>query len=208
MARRAFYFFYEACAPTLFTMKVVGGGFRSGEYPISSFMVLGGIVKFSVAEPQSNFLSFRDRRGGSMKLVTKCLLFLILPLPFKTGAVSAQEKLNIAELVLAVRQGIADAQQREVELKLTPMFLVKDFEMTISFVVEKSATGGFDIKVVTLGGDVKQGTTHTVTIRSETAAYEHVKARVQTCLEKQPDSTYPSCLKQAYKKLGISPIHR
>lgn len=143
-----------------------------------------------------------------MKLIAKALLSLALVLSIQASAVFAQEKLNIAELVLAVRQGIADAQQREVELKLTPMFLVKDFEMTISFVVEKSVSGGFDIKVVTLGGDVKQGTTHTVTIRSETAAYEHVKARVRTCLEKQPNSTYPSCLRQAYKKLGISAIHR
>ena len=149
-----------------------------------------------------------DKKGGSMKLRAKVLLSLMLLLAFQASAVLAQEKFNIAELVLAVRKGIAEAQQRSEKEGLAPMFLIKEMELTISFVVEKSGSGEFTIKVLTLGGDIKHERTHTVTIRSETAALEHVKDRVNKCLKEQPNSTYPSCLRQAYKELDIPRIHR
>jgi hypothetical protein len=128
-----------------------------------------------------------------------------------TRPASAQDAINIADLVLAVRQGLVEAQQREAKANLVPMFLVKDFEMTITFVVEKSGTGGVNLQVVTLGGNIKKEQTHTVTIRSETAVFDHVKERLAKCLE-QAGRTYPACFNQAYKELGLTQsgagIHR
>jgi hypothetical protein len=63
-----------------------------------------------------------------------------------------------------------EAQQGLEKDQFAPMFLVREMELTISFVVEQSATGGLSSKVVSVGGEVKHERTHTVTIRSETAA--------------------------------------
>jgi hypothetical protein len=146
-----------------------------------------------------------------MKLVWRWAFSLVLILLGATSPASAQDAINIADLVLAVRQGLVEAQQREAKANLVPMFLVKDFEMTITFVVEKSGTGGVNLQVVTLGGNIKKEQTHTVTIRSETAAFGHVKERLGKCLE-QPGRTYAACFNQAYKELGLTQpgagIHR
>jgi hypothetical protein len=125
-----------------------------------------------------------------------------------TSATSAQDaiNINIADLVLAVRQGLIEAQQREAQANLVPMFLVKDFEMTITFLVEKGATGEINLKVVTVGGDIKKEQTHTVTIRSETAAFEHVKARLSKCLADGSNRTYSACFNQAYTELGLTQL--
>lgn len=147
-----------------------------------------------------------------MKVVMRSVLSLTLLLAGGVSSASAQDAINIADLVIAVRKGLVDAQQREAQANLVPMFLVKDFEMTITFVVEKGATGGVNLKVITLGGDIKKEQTHTVTIRSETAAFEHVKARLSKCLGQGPDRTYAVCFNQAYKELGLTQpgagIHR
>ena len=138
--------------------------------------------------------------------ISLALLFLGGPLP-----VCAQDTINIADLVLAVRKGLVEAQRREAQSGLVPMFLVKDFEMTITFVVEKSGTAGISLKVVELGGNIKKEETHTVTIRSETAALEHVKSRLTKCLGQSPTRTYATCFDQAYKELGLTSttgIHR
>jgi hypothetical protein len=135
-----------------------------------------------------------------VKSIVRSALAIVLLVLGGTSSVSAQDAINIADLVLAVRQGLIEAQQREAKANLVPMFFVKDFEMSITFVVEKGATGGINLKVVTLGGEIKKEQTHTVTIRSETAAIEHVKARLSRC----PDRTYPACFKQAYKELGLA----
>jgi hypothetical protein len=62
-----------------------------------------------------------------------------------------------------------------------------------------------------LGGNIKKEQTHTVTIRSEAAAFDHVKERLGKCLEKA-GRTYPACFNQAYKELGLTQpgagIHR
>lgn len=79
-----------------------------------------------------------------------------------------------------------------------------DFEMTITFVVEKSGTGGVSLKVVTLDANIKKEQTQTVTIHSKTAVFEHVKARLTRCLDQGPDHTYPTCFNQAYKELGLT----
>ena len=147
-----------------------------------------------------------------MKPVKRSIVFLVLFFAGQMSSASAQDAINIADLVLAVRRGLVDAQQRETQANLVPMFLVKDFEMTITFVVEKGATGGVNLKVVSLGGDIKKEQTHSVTIRSETAAFEHVKARLSKCLSEQPSRTYALCFNQAYKELGLTQpgagIHR
>ncbi|MEE8368974.1 MAG: trypco2 family protein [Thermoanaerobaculia bacterium] len=147
-----------------------------------------------------------------MKSIVRSVLAMVLLVVGGTSGASAQDEMNIADLVLAVRQGLIEAQQRQAKASLVPMFLVKDFEMTITFVVEKGATGGVNLKVVTLGGNIKKEQTHTVTIRSETAAFEHVKARLSRCLNSGPNRTYPACFNQAYKELGLTQrgagIHR
>ena len=147
-----------------------------------------------------------------MKFIVRSALSLVLLVVGGTSAASAQDAINIADLVLAVREGLIEAQQRQAKTGLIPMFLVKDFEMTITFVVEKGGTAGVSLKVVTLGGNIKKEQTHTVTIRSETAAFEHVKARLSKCLEEGPDRTYPACFNKAYNELGLTQtgagIHR
>lgn len=147
-----------------------------------------------------------------MKEIVRSVLIMVWLVVGGTNVVSAQDTINIADLVLAVRQGLIEAQQREAQEKLVPLFLVKDFEMTITFVVEKGATGGVSLKVVTLGGNIKKEQTHTVTIRSETAAFDHVKAGLKKCLESGPNRTYPACFNQVYQTLGLTQpgagIHR
>ena len=140
-----------------------------------------------------------------MKSIVISALVIVLLVFGGKSAASAQGAINIADLVLAVRQGLIETQQREEKANLVPMFLVKDFEMTITFVVEKGASGGIDLKVVTLGGDIKKEQTHTVTVRSETAAFEHVKARLKKCLEGS-NRTYSVCFNQAYKELGLNQV--
>src|SRR6266404_8158525 len=102
-----------------------------------------------------------------VRLALSFVLFVIV----RTSAASAQDAINIGDLVLAVRQGLVEAQQREAKAGLVPMFLVKDFEMTITFVVEKSGTGGVSLKVVTLDANIKKEQTQTVMIHSETAVF-------------------------------------
>lgn len=142
----------------------------------------------------------------------KRLLPMLLVLCVSPTATHAQEAIRIADLVLAVRKGLIEAQQTEAKQKLVPMFLVKDFEMTITFVVTKGASGEVSLKVVTLGGNIAKEETHTVTIRSETAAFDHVKDRLKKCLAQGPDRTYPACFNQTYKELGLDQpgagIHR
>ncbi len=139
-----------------------------------------------------------------MKFIVRFALAIVLPVFGGTSSASAQDATNIADLILAVRQGLIEAQQRESKANLVPMFLVKDFDMTITFVVEKGATGGVSLKVVTVGADIKKEQTQTVTIHSETAAFELVKLRVSTCLEKGSNRTYLDCFNQAYKELGLA----
>ncbi len=135
-----------------------------------------------------------------VRLALSFVLFVIV----RTSAASAQDAINIGDLVLAVRQGLVEAQQREAKAGLVPMFLVKDFEMTITFVVEKSGTGGVSLKVVTLDANIKKEQTQTVMIHSETAVFEHVKDRLKRCLDQGPDRTYPFCFNQAYRELGLT----
>lgn len=136
-------------------------------------------------------------------LVRLALSFVLLVIG-RTSAASAQDAINIADLVLAVRQGLLEVQQREAKASLVPMFLVKYFEMTITFVVEKSGTGGVSLKVVTLDANIKKEQTQTVTICSETAACEPMKARLSKCLDQKPDRTYEFCFNQAYRELGLT----
>jgi Trypsin-co-occurring domain 2 len=146
-----------------------------------------------------------------MKTVARYSVLMVLFL-LPEISVAAQADINIADLVLAVRQGLVEAQQREAKANLVPMFLVKDFEMSITFVVAKSGTGAVNLKVVTLGGDIKKEQTHTITIHSETAVFEEVKKRLDICLSQAPNRTYPACFKQAYQDLGLTQrgagIHR
>jgi len=138
-----------------------------------------------------------------MSLVLKGTLCLALLLVEGASVVWAQGDINIADLVLAVRRGLIEAERREATSNTPPMFLVKDFDMTITFIVEKAATGGVSVKVVSLGGNIKQEQTHTVTIHSEMAAFEHVKARLSQCFGGGQDRTYPFCFNRAYQELGL-----
>lgn len=145
-----------------------------------------------------------------MKSIVRSVFAMVLLVLEGTSAASAQDT-NIADLVVAVRKGLIEAQQREAQSGLVPMFLVKDFEMTITFVVEKSGTAGVTLKVVEVGGNIRKEETHTVTIRSETAALEHVKKRLGNCLDQGSNRTYAACFEQAYKELGLTKtggIHR
>ena len=67
-----------------------------------------------------------------MKLRSVASLFVLIV--GGVGTSSAQDAINIADLVLAVRNGLIEAQRRQTQADLVPMFLVKDFEMSITFV--------------------------------------------------------------------------
>ena len=67
-----------------------------------------------------------------MKFIVRFALAIVLAVLGGTSSASAQAAINIADLILAVRQGLIEAQQRESKANLVPMFLVKDFEMTIT----------------------------------------------------------------------------
>lgn len=137
-------------------------------------------------------------KGLLRVLVGSMLLFLVQG---PTCAL-AEQKLDISELVLAVRKGIAEEQQRTEREGQTPMFLLKDFELEISFVVEKTGEGGLSLSVVTAGGSYRQGHVHTVRLRKETVAYDYVNDYMRECLEK-PNGEYDFCLREAFNRKKI-----
>ena len=82
-----------------------------------------------------------------------CKLFLVLTVLLAWGrytTASAQE-LDIAKLVIGVQEAIIKEQEQALGRGLKPMFLVKEFELEISFVVEKSGQTGISITIVSAG---------------------------------------------------------
>jgi len=62
-----------------------------------------------------------------MKFIVRFALAIVLAVLGGTSSASAQDAINIADLILAVRQGLIEAQQRESKANLVPMFSRKRF---------------------------------------------------------------------------------
>jgi hypothetical protein len=65
-------------------------------------------------------------------------------------------KLNLIELVSAIRDELEHLDKARTEAGRKALFHLSAMELELNFIVEEnsSAKGGFDIKVVSLGGDV------------------------------------------------------
>jgi hypothetical protein len=65
-------------------------------------------------------------------------------------------KLNLIELVSAIRDELEQLDKARTEAGRQALFHLSAMELELNFIVEEnsSAKGGFDIKVVSLGGDV------------------------------------------------------
>lgn len=63
--------------------------------------------------------------------------------------------LDIAELIVGVKNELLKAQQHRVQENELPLFEVKDFDLEINFVVrsQSNVTGQLDAKVITVGGE-------------------------------------------------------
>jgi len=68
----------------------------------------------------------------------------------------SQLKLNLIELVSAIRDELEHLDKTRIEAGRQALFHLSAMELELNFVVEEntSAKGGFDIKVLSLGGDV------------------------------------------------------
>jgi len=66
------------------------------------------------------------------------------------------ENLGIKKLLQAVRQELIESQEEREKKGLTPLFVVDNLKIEVNFVVEhaKGVTGGFDLKVVEVGGNL------------------------------------------------------
>jgi hypothetical protein len=68
----------------------------------------------------------------------------------------SQLKLNLMELVSAIRDELEQLDKARTEAGRKALFHLSAMELELNFVVEENTTakGGFDIKVVSLGGDI------------------------------------------------------
>ena len=77
--------------------------------------------------------------------------------------------LGLDELVLAVRRELANLERKEIESGIAPLFQLDELELEINFSVvhSKDGHGGFDLKVVSLGGSMglQSSETQRVTLR-------------------------------------------
>jgi hypothetical protein len=65
-------------------------------------------------------------------------------------------KLNLAELVTAIRDELEQLDKKRNESGREALFRLSSLELELNFIVQESnsAKGGFDIKVVSLGADL------------------------------------------------------
>ena len=81
-----------------------------------------------------------------------CLASLCLPGP---SFANDDIKLGIADLIFAIRTELVEAEKRLRDAGHSPLFVTRELELDIGFVVEKSGTAGanFDIRVLSVGGE-------------------------------------------------------
>lgn len=96
--------------------------------------------------------------------VLLCLASLCLPCP---SFASDDIKLGIADLISAIRTELADAEKRLRDAGHNPLFVTRELELDIGFVVEKSGTAGakFDIRVLSAGGEGTYSSANTQRVR-------------------------------------------
>ena len=101
-----------------------------------------------------------------MKQLFVLLCFASLCLP-KFSFANDDIKLGIADLISAIRTELAEAENRLRDAGHSPLFVTRELELDIGFVVEKSGTAGvkFDIRVLSAGGEGTYSSENTQRIR-------------------------------------------
>jgi len=81
-----------------------------------------------------------------------CLASLCLPGP---SFANDDIKLGIADLIVAIRTELVEAENKLRDAGYSPLFVTRELELDIGFVVEKTGTAGakLDIRVLSVGGE-------------------------------------------------------
>ena len=83
-----------------------------------------------------------------------------------------EEQLGLADLIFAVRGELIKAAEMMKEAGHAPLFVTKRLDLELSFVVERSVSGGagFNIRIITLGatGDYSASNTQKIRLQLET----------------------------------------
>ena len=93
-----------------------------------------------------------------------CLAILCLP---SISLANDDIKLGISDLISAIRTELAEAEERLRDAGHKPLFVTRELELDIGFVVVKSGTAGvkFDIRVLSGGGDGTYSSENTQRVR-------------------------------------------
>jgi hypothetical protein len=92
-------------------------------------------------------------------------------------------RLGVKELIEKVKSELVATEKKRIESNEAPLFLLKDFELEINFVVKEGTTqkGDVDFKVVTVGGTSDYTTEQTQKIKL-----------VMTAVPPQPEKALPT----------------
>ncbi len=84
------------------------------------------------------------------------------------------EKLNIKELIHAVRQELIDSETLRKQKNIEPLFEVDNLKIEVNFVVEKTTDtgGGINLKIIDIGKSVKYNSqqVHKITLELKTCS--------------------------------------
>lgn len=94
-------------------------------------------------------------------------IFLAVAITQAVYAETDEETLGIAGLIYEIRSELIEAEKMMKQAGHPPLFVTKKLDLELSFVVEKSAlsTGGFNIRIITLGAEGKYSASSTQKIR-------------------------------------------
>lgn len=97
-------------------------------------------------------------------LLLLCLASLCLPKP---SFANDDIKLGIADLIFAIRTELVEAEKKLRDAGHSPLFVTRELELDIGFVVEKTGTAGtkFDIRVLSVGGEGTYSSENTQRVR-------------------------------------------
>jgi hypothetical protein len=109
---------------------------------------------------------------GIVILIIGLFLFLFYIHRKSTLSTENNQKLGVTELIQQVKKELVEMEEKRVQTKEAPLFVVKEFELEVNFVVKENYNqkGDFDFKVVTVGNETDLGTekTQKITLRMTT----------------------------------------
>lgn len=133
----------------------------------------------------------RSRKGWAVvRLVVHCLGLCMLAGALAPRAGLGAEDPSIESLIRRIEGELLQFERRR-EAGVPPMYLIKEFELDIAFVIQGERGGGQKLVVVDGQGRAPAGGTHRIKLRLEMPGYETRKAAVEARLGEPPSRKEP-----------------